>query len=127
MPSNTLSTTFPRLPGLTLTQRRAVQLMRQARNQADAESSKTIAQLRGRAPSTMTLREPIRRRREAGKLLPVVDAQPPVSVAAGWPQWLLGLVLLMLLFVGASLISMAHDPRGNVEATTGWTDTPVLQ
>ena len=125
MSSNT--TTFPRLPGLTLTQRRAVQLMRQARNRADAESTKTIAQLRaGRAPSAMTLREPVRRRRDV-MLLPVVDAQPPVSVAAGWPQWVLGLVLLMLLFVGASLMSMAHDPRGNVEATTGWTDTPVLQ
>ena len=123
MSSNT--TTFSRLPGLTLTQRRAVQLMRQARSQADAESSKTIAQLRSqRAPSATTLREPVRRRRDV-MLLPV-DAQPPVSVAAGWPQWLLGLVLLMLLFVGASLMSMAHDPRGNVEATTGWTDTPVL-
>ena len=124
MSSNT--TTFSRLPGLTLTQRRAVQLMRQARSQADAESSKTIAQLRSqRAPSATTLREPVRRRRDV-MLLPTIDAQPPVSVAAGWPQWLLGLVLLMLLFVGASLISMAHDPRGNVEATTGWTDTPVL-
>ena len=120
MSSNT--TTFSRLPGLTLTQRRAVQLMRQARSQADAESAKTIARLR--APSATTLREPVRRRRDV-MLLPTIDAQPPVSVAAGWPQWLLGLVLLMLLFVGASLISMAHDPRGNVEATTGWTDTPV--
>ena len=58
MSSNT--TTFSRLPGLTLTQRRAVQLMRQARSQADAESSKTIAQLRSqRAPSATTLREPV--------------------------------------------------------------------
>ena len=37
------------------------------------------------------------------------------------------MVLLMLLFVGAALMSMAHDTRGNVEATTGWTDTPLLQ
>ena len=121
MSSNT--TTFSRLPGLTLTQRRAVRLMQQARSQADVESTKTIARLR--APSATTLREPVRKRRDV-MLLPVIDAQQPVSVAAGWPQWLLGLVLLMLLFVGASLMSMAHDPRGNVEATTGWTDTPVL-
>ena len=120
MSSNT--TTFSRLPGLTLTQRRAVQLMRQARSQADAESAKTIARLR--APSATTLREPVRKRRDI-MLLPVIDAQQPVSVAAGWPQWLLGAVLLMLLFVGAALLSLAHDPRGNVEATTGWTDTPV--
>lgn len=113
-----------RLPGLTLTQRRAVQLMQQARNQADAESKRTIARLR--APSSVTLREPVRRRRDV-MLLPTIDPQPVVSVAAGWPQWMLGLVLLMLLFVGAALMSMAHDPRGNVEATTGWTDTPVLQ
>lgn len=113
-----------RLPGLTLTQRRAVQLMQQARKQADAESKRTIARLR--APSSMTLREPVRRRRDV-MLLPTIDPQPAVSVAAGWPQWMLGLVLLMLLFVGAALMSMAHDPRGNVEATTGWTDTPVLQ
>ena len=113
-----------RLPGLTLTQRRAVQLMQQARNQADAESKRTIARLR--APSSVTLREPVRRRRDV-MLLPTIDPQPAVSVAAGWPQWMLGLVLLMLLFVGAALMSMAHDPRGNVEATTGWTDTPVLR
>lgn len=113
-----------RLPGLTLTQRRAVQLMQQARKQADAESKRTIARLR--APSSVTLREPVRRRRDV-MLLPTIDPQPAVSVAAGWPQWMLGLVLLMLLFVGAALMSMAHDPRGNVEATTGWTDTPVLQ
>ena len=116
-----------RLPGLTLTQRRAVQLMQQARKQADAESKRTIAQLRNqRAPSATTLREPVRRRRDV-MLLPTIDPQPAVSVAAGWPQWMLGLVLLMLLFVGAALMSMAHDPRGNVEATTGWTDTPVLR
>ena len=113
-----------RLPGLTLTQRRVVQLMQQARKQADAESTRTIARLR--APSSVTLREPVRRRRDV-MLLPTIDPQPAVSVAAGWPQWMLGLVLLMLLFVGAALMSMAHDPRGNVEATTGWTDTPVLQ
>ena len=113
-----------RLPGLTLTQRRAVQLMQQARKQADAESKRTIARLR--APSSVTLREPVRRRRDV-MLLPTIDPQPAVSVAAGWPQWMLGLVLLMLLFVGAALMSMAHDPRGTVEATTGWTDTPVLQ
>ena len=113
-----------RLPGLTLTQRRAVQLMQQARKQADAESKRTIARLR--APSATTLREPVRRRRDV-MLLPTIDPHPAVSVAAGWPQWMLGLVLLMLLFVGAALMSMAHDPRGNVEATTGWTDTPVLQ
>lgn len=113
-----------RLPGLTLTQRRAVQLMQQARKQADAESKRTIARLR--APSSVTLREPVRRRRDV-MLLPTIDPQPAVSVAAGWPQWMLGLVLLMLLFVGAALMSLAHDPRGNVEATTGWTDTPVLQ
>ena len=113
-----------RLPGLTLTQRRAVQLMQQARKQADAESKRTIARLR--APSSVTLREPVRRRRDV-MLLPTIDPQPAISVAAGWPQWMLGLVLLMLLFVGAALMSMAHDPRGNVEATTGWTDTPVLQ
>ena len=124
MSSQTLSTTFPRLPGLTLTQRRAVRLMQQARSQADVESTKTIARLR--APSATTLREPVRKRRDV-MLLPVIDAQQPVSVAAGWPQWLLGAVLLMLLFVGAALLSLAHDPRGNVEATTGWTDTPVLQ
>lgn len=112
------------LPGLTLTQRRAVQLMQQARKQADAESKRTIARLR--APSSVTLREPVRRRRDV-MLLPTIDPQPAISVAAGWPQWMLGLVLLMLLFVGAALLSMAHDPRGNVEATTGWTDTPVLQ
>lgn len=118
------TTHISRLPGLTLTQRRAVQLMQQARKQADAESKRTIARLR--APSSVTLREPVRRRRDV-MLLPTIDPQPAVSVAAGWPQWMLGLVLLMLLFVGASLMSMAHDPRGNVEATTGWTDTPVLQ
>lgn len=109
-----------RLPGMTLTQRRAVQLMQQARKQADAESKQTITRLR--APSATTLREPVRRRRD----VVAADSQP-ISVAAGWPQWMLGLVLLMLLFVGAALMSMAHDPRGNVEATTGWTDTPVLQ
>ena len=113
-----------RLPGLTLTQRRAVQLMQQARKQADVESKRTIAQLR--PPSFVTLREPVRRRRDV-MLLPTIDPQPAVSVAAGWPQWMLGLVLLMLLFVGAALMSMAHDPRSTVEATTGWTDTPVLQ
>ena len=118
------TTHISRLPGLTLTQRRAVQLMQQARKQADAESKRTIARLR--APSSVTLREPVRRRRDV-MLLPTIDPQPAVSVAAGWPQWMLGLVLLMLLFVGAALMSMAHDPRGNVEATTGWTDTPVLQ
>ena len=122
MSNNT--THISRLPGLTLTQRRAVQLMQQARKQADAESKRTIAQLR--APSSVTLREPVRRRRDV-MLLPTIDPQPAISVAAGWPQWMLGLVLLMLLFVGAALMSMAHDPRGNVEATTGWTDTPVLQ
>ena len=113
-----------RLPGLTLTQRRAVQLMQQARKQADAESKRMIARLR--APSSVTLREPVRRRRDV-MLLPTIDPQPAVSVAAGWPQWMLGMVLLMLLFVGAALMSMAHDTRGNVEATTGWTDTPLLQ
>jgi hypothetical protein len=113
-----------RLPGLTLTQRRAVQLMQQARKQADVESKRTIARLR--APSSVALREPVRRRRDV-MLLPTIDPQPAVSVAAGWPQWMLGLVLLMLLFVGAALMSMAHDPRSTVEATTGWTDTPVLQ
>lgn len=118
MSSNTI-----RLPGLTLTQRRAVQLMQQARKQADVESKRTIARLR--APSSVTLREPVRRRRDV--LLSPIDSQLAISVAAGWPQWMLGLVLLMLLFVGAALMSMAHDPRGNVEATTGWTDTPVLQ
>ena len=124
MLSHTLS---PRLPGLTLTQRRAVQLMRQARKQADTESAKTIAQLRSqRAPSATTLREPVRRRRDV-MLLPTIDPHPAVSVAAGWPQWMLGLVFLMLLFVGAALMSMARDSRGNVEATTGWTDTPLLQ
>lgn len=112
-----------RLPGLTLTQRRAVQLMQQARKQADAESKRTIAQLR--APSSVT-EPPVRRRRDV-MLLPTIDPHPAVSVAAGWPQWMLGLVLLMLLFVGAALMSMAHDPRSTVEATTGWTDTPVLQ
>ena len=118
------SDTISRLPGLTLTQRRAVQRMQQARKQADAESKRTITRLR--APSSVTLREPVRRRRDV-MLLPTIDPQPAVSVAAGWPQWMLGLVLLMLLFVGAALMSMAHDPRGTVEATTGWTDTPVLQ
>ena len=113
-----------RLPDLTLTQRRAVQRMQQARKQADAESKRTTTRLR--APSSVTLREPVRRRRDV-MLLPTIDPQPAVSVAAGWPQWMLGLVLLMLLFVGAALMSMAHDTRGNVEATTGWTDTPVLQ
>lgn len=113
-----------RLPGLTLTQRRAVQLMQQARKQADAESKRTIARLR--APSSVTLREPVRRRRDV-MLLPTIDPHPAVSVAAGWPQWMLGLVFLMLLFVGAALMSMAHDARGNIEATTGWTDTPLLQ
>ena len=118
------TTHISRLPDLTLTQRRAVQLMQQARKQADAESKRTITRLR--APSSVTLREPVRRRRDV-MLLPTIDPQPAVSVAAGWPQWMLGMVLLMLLFVGAALMSMAHDTRGNVEATTGWTDTPLLQ
>ena len=118
------TTHIPRLPDLTLTQRRAVQRMQQARKQADAESERTITRLR--APSSVTLREPVRRRRDV-MLLPTIDPQPAISVAAGWPQWMLGLVLLMLLFVGAALMSMAHDTRGNVEATTGWTDTPLLQ
>ena len=121
------TTHISRLPDLTLTQRRAVQRMQQARKQADAESKRTTAQLRNqRAPSSVTLREPVRRRRDV-MLLPTIDPQPAVSVAAGWPQWMLGMVLLMLLFVGAALMSMAHDTRGNVEATTGWTDTPLLQ
>jgi hypothetical protein len=118
------TTHISRLPDLTLTQRRAVQRMQQARKQADAESKRTITRLR--APSSVTLREPVRRRRDV-MLLPTIDPQPTISVAAGWPQWMLGLVLLMLLFVGAALMSMAHDTRGNVEATTGWTDTPLLQ
>ena len=118
------TTHISRLPDLTLMQRRAVQRMQQARKQADAESKRTIARLR--APSATTLREPVRRRRDV-MLLPTIDPQPAVSVAAGWPQWMLGMVLLMLLFVGAALMSMAHDTRGNVEATTGWTDTPLLQ
>ena len=118
------TTHIPCLPDLTLTQRRAVQRMQQARKQADAESKRTITRLR--APSSVTLREPVRRRRDV-MLLPTIDPQPAVSVAAGWPQWMLGMVLLMLLFVGAALMSMAHDTRGNVEATTGWTDTPLLQ
>lgn len=119
------TTTFPRLPSLTLTQRRQIAkqhgivMIRQACRLADAEAQQRIDDLR--APSQQTLTGPPPRRKA------VKQPSVAVAIAAGWPQWLLGLVLLMLLFVGASLISMAHDPRGNVEATTGWTDTPVLQ
>jgi hypothetical protein len=126
MSSNTMSTTtFPRLPGLTLTQRRqiakqhGVATIRQARRLADAEAQQRIGDLR--APSQQTLTGPPPRRKA------VKQPSVAVAIAAGWPQWLLGAVLLMLLFVGAALLSLAHDPRGNVEATTGWTDTPVLQ
>lgn len=126
MSSNTMSTTFPRLPGLTLTQRRqiakqhGVATIRQARRLADAEAQQRIGDLR--APSQQTLTGPPPRRKAVK-----VEQQSAVAIAAGWPQWMLGAVLLMLLFVGAALLSLAHDPRGNVEATTGWTDTPVLQ
>ena len=123
-----LDTTL-KLPGLTLGQQRSIAKIKQARRQADIEAAGTVVAKYNQhvPPSQRTLRPPTPRPRRQRMQLPIIDAQPQsVAIAAGWPQWLLGLVLLMLLFVGASLMSMAHDPRGNVEATTGWTDTPVL-
>lgn len=72
------------------------------------------------------------------QLLPIIDAQPPVVITAGWPRWLGGLVLLLVFFTGFALLSLgdaamtAHqrqavpDP-GTATATsaTTWPDDVV--
>lgn len=119
-------TTTLRLPGVmtlptrsTPGQRRAVATVRAALRQADTESGTVClgtAAAAARLPSQQTqgrvvAASPAYKHRPV-QLLPILDAQPPVVVTAGWPQWLGGLALLLMLFTGVAVTSLGSGGTG---------------